>query len=158
MKQQIEFASHPGNLSLLRSFVRQFLASLPLTQGAKDLIVLGIDEACSNIIRHAYHHEESHLIRLSCERVAGGVRFRLRDFGAGAEPSEFRGRPLEDVQPGGLGLHLISRAFDRVDYDLKQKGTELVLVKRFGAQTDSGHHRNSAASMRQRDTDRAGTH
>jgi anti-sigma regulatory factor (Ser/Thr protein kinase) len=33
------------------------------------------------------------------------------------------------IEPGGLGLHLMKNAFDRVDYILKPRGTELVLTK-----------------------------
>jgi anti-sigma regulatory factor (Ser/Thr protein kinase) len=38
-------------------------------------------------------------------------------------------RPLEEIKPGGLGLHLIRRAFDKVEYVLHDVGTELVLAK-----------------------------
>jgi serine/threonine-protein kinase RsbW len=131
MKREIEFASHPANLSLVRDFVRQFLKSLAFTETEKDLIVLGLDEACTNVIRYAYHHEPNQLICLVCEQVDAGIRFRLRDFGAQAEPEKLQGRPLDLVQPGGLGIHLIRRAFDLVDYNLKKQGTELVLEKHF---------------------------
>ena len=40
-----------------------------------------------------------------------------------------RGRAHDQVQPGGLGLHLIRAAFDNIDYILKRRGTELVLTK-----------------------------
>jgi serine/threonine-protein kinase RsbW len=132
MKREIEFASHPANLSLVRDFVRQFLKSLAFSETEKDLIILGLDEACTNVIRYAYHHEPNQLICLVCELVDAGIRFRLRDFGAQAEPEKLQGRPLDLVQPGGLGIHLIRRAFDQVDYNLKKQGTELVLEKHFG--------------------------
>ena len=132
MKREIEFASHPANLSLVRDFVRQFLKSLAFTETEKDLIILGLDEACTNVIRYAYHHEPNQLICLVCELVDAGIRFRLRDFGTQAEPEKLQGRPLDLVQPGGLGIHLIRRAFDLVDYNLKKEGTELVLEKHFG--------------------------
>jgi anti-sigma regulatory factor (Ser/Thr protein kinase) len=54
---------------------------------------------------------------------------RLRDYGEQAAESEMRGRSPETVEPGGLGLYLIRNAFDRVDYILKRRGTELVLTK-----------------------------
>lgn len=131
MKREIEFASHPANLCLVRDFVRQFLRSLAFTETEKDLIVLGLDEACTNVIRYAYHHEPNQLICLVCEQIEPGIRFRLRDFGAQATPEKLEGRPLDLVQPGGLGIHLIKRAFDQVDYNLKKQGTELVLEKHF---------------------------
>lgn len=131
MKSEIEFASHPANLTLVREFVRQFLKPLGLSETEKDLVVLGLDEACTNVIRYAYHHEPNQLICLVCERLAAGVRFRLRDYGTQGDPGKMQGRPLDLVQPGGLGIHLIRRAFDQVDYNLKKEGTELVLEKHF---------------------------
>ena len=131
MKREIEFASHPANLCLVRDFVRQFLRALDFSETEKDLIILGLDEACTNVIRYAYHQQPDQLIRLVCELLDCGVRFRLRDFGTQAEPHTLQGRPLDLVQPGGLGIHLIKRAFDQVDYNLKKEGTELVLDKHF---------------------------
>ncbi|MGA3169890.1 MAG: ATP-binding protein [Chthoniobacteraceae bacterium] len=131
MKRKIEFASHPANLSSVRSLVRQFVADARLPDEEIELIVMGVDEACANIIRHVYG-EETRLIGLSCERLETGIRFRLRDYGEhGCEPSQWPSRPLESVQPGGLGLHLIRSAFDHVDYRRKPNGMELVLTKKF---------------------------
>lgn len=132
LKREIEFASHPGNLSLVRDFVRQFLKQIRLTDTEKDLIILGLDEACTNVIRYAYNHQPDQLISLICEQRKASIVFRLRDFGTQCDPSKLQGRPLDLVQPGGLGIHLIKRAFDQVDYNLKKEGTELVLSKEFG--------------------------
>ena len=129
MKQSLEFASHPGNLSMMRDYVRAFLAPIGFEELDIDLMVLGLDEASTNIIRYAYNHEETHLICLTCEKNAGGVIFTLRDHGMQCDPSTLQARCLDEVKPGGLGLHLIRRAFDTVDYTLKDVGTELVLAK-----------------------------
>lgn len=130
MRRELEFASHPGNLSAMRDFVREFLSTGLLSESEVDLIVLGIDEACTNIIRHAYDLDPGHLIILSCERRDHSLVFRIRDFGKPLEPSHLQSRSLESTRPGGLGLYLIRRAFDSVDYRPQEKGTELVLVKR----------------------------
>ncbi len=129
MKREIEFASHPANLCLVRDFVRQFLKQFSISEADKDLVILGLDEACTNVIRYAYHHQTDQLICLVCEEIEAGVRFRLRDYGTQCDPSKLQGRPLDLVQPGGLGIHLIRRAFNQVDYNLKKEGTELVLEK-----------------------------
>lgn len=129
MKREIEFASHPANLSLVREFVRQFLRNLSFSDVEKDLMVLGLDEACTNVIRYAYLHEPDQLICLICEQMESGVCFRVRDYGMQVDPSKIQGRPLDLVQPGGLGIHLIRKAFHQVDYNLKRQGTELVLAK-----------------------------
>lgn len=137
MKREIEFASHPANLTLVRDFIRQFLKPFAFSESEKDLVVLGLDEACTNVIRYAYHHEPNQLICLVCEEIEAGVRFRLRDYGTQCDPSKLQGRPLDLVQPGGLGIHLIRRAFNQVDYNLKKEGTELVLEKHLNPEKGS---------------------
>jgi anti-sigma regulatory factor (Ser/Thr protein kinase) len=130
MKRKIEFASHPANLCSVRNLVRQFASDAGLPGEEVELVVLGVDEACANVIRHVYQHEEAHLIGLSCEQLRGSLRFRLRDYGSSSgPPAEWSGRPLDTVQPGGLGLHLIRTAFDEVDYRPKHNGMELVLTR-----------------------------
>ena len=129
MKHELDFASHPGNLCLVRDFVREFLEPIALPATEKDLMVLGVDEACTNVIRYAYCHKADEPMHLACEDHGDHVLFRLRDFGTQCVSSQLKGRELEDVQPGGLGLHLIRRAFSKVDYELKTEGTELVLRK-----------------------------
>ena|SRR5436190_14716941 len=138
MKSELEFASHPGNLCLVRDFARQFLKTADFSETDKDLMVLGLDEACTNVIRYAYHHQPNQLIVLICEQRKDGVVFRLRDFGKQCDPTQLQGRPLDLVQPGGLGIHLIRRAFDRVDYNLKKEGTELVMGRKYSAPASNG--------------------
>ncbi len=127
--REIEFSSHAGNLSLVRRFVRAFLTEQGCTANLMDLMVLGIDEACTNVIRYAYGNAQDELIRLKLEHLGGVIRCRLRDYGQAADPAQMNGRCLEVVRPGGLGLHLIRQAFDNAYYLRRPKGTELVLVK-----------------------------
>ena len=128
-KQKIEFSSHTGNLALMRNHVRRFLDGYPFSEKERLLIVLGVDEACTNIIRYAYELREDQLIALSMEGLRGCVRMRLRDYGKQTPKHEMKGRSHDSIKPGGLGLHLMRDAFDKVDYILKRRGTELVLTK-----------------------------
>ena len=128
-KKKVEFSSHTGNLAPMRKFVRSFLAAYPLSERERTLMVLGVDEACTNVIRHAYQLRDDQLIALSLEGLRKCVRMRLRDYGEQATKKQMRGRSHDVVKPGGLGLYLMRNAFDRVDYILKRRGTELVLTK-----------------------------
>ena len=119
-KRKLELSSHPGNLSLMRSFVRRFLDNLPIPER----------EACTNIIRHAYELRDDQLIALSLEQRQDCVRMRLRDYGMQPETEALQRRHDKVVRPGGLGLMMIRNAFDQVDYILRQRGTELVLTKK----------------------------
>ncbi len=129
MKQTLEFLSQPEDLAAVRAFVRQFLSDLALSTKEAELLVLGIDEACTNIIRHAYRNAGKKPIHLSCECWRERLRFTLRDFGNQLQSTDLRGRSLDEVQPGGLGIFLIHQAFDEVAYQPKSRGTELVLTK-----------------------------
>lgn len=128
-KKKVEFSSHTGNLALMRKFVRGFLETYPFSDRERALMVLGVDEACTNIIRHAYHLQEDQLISLSLEGLRHCVRLRLRDYGKQTAVDAMRGRSRYLIKPGGLGLHLLRNAFDKVDYVLKDRGTELVMTK-----------------------------
>lgn len=95
-------------------------------------MVLGVDEACTNVIRHAYQLRDDKVITLSLEGLRHCIRMRLRDYGKQTTTRSLRGRSRNLIKPGGLGLHLIRRAFDKVDYVSKARGTELVLTKNLG--------------------------
>ena len=132
-RKRIEFSSHTGNLALMRDCVRDFLNGYPFSKRERLLMVLGVDEACTNIIRYAYRLRDDQLIALEMEGSRKGVRMRLRDYGEQVTPHDMKGRSHDVIKPGGLGLYLIRCAFDEVDYLLKPRGTELVLAKSFGS-------------------------
>jgi len=128
-KKTVEFSSDTGNLALMRNCVREFLNGYPFSEKERLLMVLGVDEACTNIIRYAYRLRDDQLIALSMEGLRRCVRMRLRDYGEQVRPHEMKGRSHDMIKPGGLGLYLIRNAFDQIDYVLKRCGTELVLTK-----------------------------
>ncbi len=132
MKKKAKFSSHTENLAQMRKFVRSFLDTQPFSEKERTLMVLGVDEACTNIIRYAYHLRDDQTIAFCLEARPDCVCLRLRDYGHQSPPEKMQGRSHDLIKPGGLGLHLIRTAFDKVDYILKAKGTELILTKRLG--------------------------
>jgi serine/threonine-protein kinase RsbW len=130
-KCKLEFSSHTGNLALMRNAVRSFLDGCNFSDKERTLMVLGVDEACTNIIRYAYDLADDQVILLEIDRVRKGVRVRLRDYGKKIAPTTLQAKRVKRVRPGGLGLHLMRAAFDSVHYAPKKHGTELVLMKHF---------------------------
>lgn len=130
-KDKLEFTSHTANLALMRGFVRKFLEDFPFTEKERALMVLGTDEACTNVIRYAYAMQDDQPIRLSMEGLRGCVRIRVRDFG---EPiyKSLNALGSDRPKPGGRGIQLMRHIFDKVDYRYKPRGTELVLTKLLG--------------------------
>jgi serine/threonine-protein kinase RsbW len=128
-RRKVEFSSHTANLALLRNCVRDFLNGYPFSEKQRLLMVLGVDEACTNVIRHAYRLRDDQFISLRMEGLRKCVRMRLRDYGEQVLPHQMKGRSHDIMKPGGRGLYLIRYAFDQVDYIPKRRGTELVLTK-----------------------------
>jgi sigma-B regulation protein RsbU (phosphoserine phosphatase) len=112
---------------------RHFIESWALAAGYPDLergrIVLAADEAVTNIIRHTYQGAPDQPIILSAEIVDGHFHLRLRDHGPQVDPTNLKGRALEDLKPGGLGLHLLQAVFTLVEHHSLPDGNEWHLAK-----------------------------
>ena len=130
MKTKFVFTSDSCRMAEVRHSARSFLKKCDFDESSIELLVLGLDEACTNIIRHAYHHDERP-VRLEMERLRDRVRFVLRDYGRPCDPNGIRSRALEDFRPGGVGVYIIRQVFDYVNYEPRRRGTRLVLEKRF---------------------------
>ena len=60
----------------------------------------------------------------------GVFHMEISDYGEFVEPSKIKSRPLEDVRPGGLGVHLMKSTMDTVEYRRNEHGgTTLLLIK-----------------------------
>jgi anti-sigma regulatory factor (Ser/Thr protein kinase) len=100
-------------------------------------VVLAVDEALTNIIRHAYQGKAHQPIEISFRRIqapqdgAGrpALEILLEDRGIRVDGSKLCGRDLEDVRPGGLGLHFIKECMDAVEFRRRWGRNELRLVK-----------------------------
>jgi anti-sigma regulatory factor (Ser/Thr protein kinase) len=130
MKRKFTFSSDTCQLAEIRREARAFLAECSFEECAAELLILALDEACTNIIRYAYGHE-CRPIRLRMERLRDRVRFVLRDYGKTCDPAKINSRALEDIRPGGVGVHIIKQAFDHVTYSPQPRGTRLILEKQF---------------------------
>ena len=131
--RSLTIKSQPRQLAEVRQFIRSVAAEAGVAEEITFKMVLAVDEAVANVIRHAYGGDENQEIILRAESTPDTIEFRLRDFGRQADPETFRSRELADVRPGGLGCHLIEQGFDTVTYDINfPRGTELRLVKRLG--------------------------
>ena len=111
----------------VRQRLRAFLAGAPLPAGRPELVVLAVDEAVANIIRHAYDGSPDRPIRLRADLGPRRLRIRLRDYGRTVAGDGPQGRPLDRPAPGGLGMHLIRCAFPEVRFRPRARGTLLDL-------------------------------
>ncbi len=97
-------------------------------------VQMAVDEACTNIIEHAYTGEGKGKITLTCQVRPGELTVILRDTGKRFDPDRVPapklGNLLEDTEVGGLGLYFMRQIMDEVRFTFKDQGNELVMVKR----------------------------
>src|SRR5262245_37676974 len=90
VKQEIQIRSDLTRLREVRTFVRQFCASMPgagLDQDDVGALELAVTEAASNIMKHAYHGDQDRSIRVEAEALPGKIRLRLLHQGDPFDPS-----------------------------------------------------------------------
>ena len=126
--RRIVFPSEPAHLAKVREGVRDFLGGSGFSEEEEARIIMAIDEACTNIIRHA-HEDLVKPVRLEMKWLRNRLRFVLRDYGKPFHPLTVQSRDLQIVHPGGYGLFIIRTVFDHVDYAPQARGTRLTLEK-----------------------------
>jgi phosphoserine phosphatase RsbU/P len=113
--------------------VREFIEDWSRTAGYPDLergrIVLAADEAVTNVIRHTYQGSPDQPILLTAEITENHFHLRMRDYGPPVDVAKLKGRELDDIKPGGLGLMLLKTVFTHVEHVVLADGNEWRLTK-----------------------------
>ncbi|AXC14558.1 Serine-protein kinase RsbW [Acidisarcina polymorpha] len=132
-------------LCSVRGALGALAENLGLSPEQARAVVLAVDEALTNVIRHAYLGQLDRPISISFCRGQTQQNGSFQDLleivvldrGVPLNEEKLRGRPLDEVRPGGLGLHFIRECMDKVEFR-HDKGTNyLRMVKVLArAQTD----------------------
>ncbi len=129
-KIEIRIPAEPRFLKIVRSAINHICEIMGFSSDEKNNITLAVDEACTNIIKHAYGGATGRPIHIACHIFDDRLEILLRDFGKKADISAIKSRQLDDIRPGGLGVHLINCLMDTVNYDNSfEQGNQLQLVK-----------------------------
>ena len=133
-KQLLDFrvSARPEELKRIRTAVREQAEACGCNPQCAGDIVLAVDEACQNIIRHAYGDGPAGEIQVSIEHRGGDLIVELRDFAPSIDPDRVQPRDLDDVRPGGLGTHFIRTVMDDVEFipPPSGRGNLLRMIKR----------------------------
>ena len=113
---ELRTPARPRELKRIRDAVRKTVTAAGCGEACTVDIVMAVDEACQNIIRHAYGKDRDGEIVLEIEQQGEDLIFSLVDFAPPIDPARVKPRDLDDVRPGGLGTHLIQRVMDSADF------------------------------------------
>ena len=137
MLLKLELQSNPEALCLVRATIERAAEVLHFQAAEARAIVRSVDEALANVIRHAYGGRAGHPIEMSCRKLQlgpqnaapDGIEILLKDSGVPVKPATLKGRSLDEVRPGGLGLHFIRESMDEVEFTRKKGKNLLRMVK-----------------------------
>ena len=128
---QIKFSvpSDPRYLGVVRGAIGNLAAVIGWEESECRAIALAIDEALTNVIRHAYHNRTDGWMELECRESADGLEITLLDNGDAPDRSKICAREIGSDQPGGLGTHIIKQVMDKVSYEESAAGNRFVASK-----------------------------
>lgn len=138
-----ELPSDPSILPEVRERVREWCEQRGWSEHQIGEIVLAIDEALSNVIRHGYRGRPDAQIKLKVLALDApapnsGMRVEIRDFCENVDLGKICGRDLDDVRPGGLGVHLIHAMMESVSYRYAEGGGVLLTMEKSKRHTARG--------------------
>jgi anti-sigma regulatory factor (Ser/Thr protein kinase) len=130
---RVVMSSDPRFLSIVRAAVGEIGTVYGLTEASCQGVILAIDEALANVIRHAYKNRHDREIELNCQAGANHLEFTLVDSGEPADAAMICAKPLDEVSLSGRGTHLIKATMDEMHYEKVPRGNQLRLIKHLPA-------------------------
>lgn len=129
------FPARFDQLDAIRSFVIQAARDAQMNEDGICAIEMAVDEACSNIVEHAYQGMTAGDIECTCESNDTSLTVILHDHGCSFNiltiPDPDLSSALEERPVGGLGIFLIRNLMDEVSYESQgATGNVLTLVRK----------------------------
>jgi len=127
--------SSTENLALIRDFVSNIGTQAGLDDKEVARIALAVDEACANVIEHAYGADNRREVKIRALVDEQTLEFDIIDTGHGFDPAQIEQPNVEELirqrKSGGLGLRLIRSIMDDVQYQIVPgEKNELRMIKR----------------------------
>ena len=129
-----EFPRSLAAVSDLLDWTERFFEAALIPADHRFGVQLGLEELFTNLVKYGAgaHPIEIELVRRDALLLASLTDQDVEPFDPTAAPDADTTLPLDARKPGGLGLHLVRRVVDRVDYTYENRRSRTTLVKRLG--------------------------
>lgn len=114
---EVSIPGDPRWLQLVRLVVEQCCQEFDVEQSVMLDIKLAVDEAVSNVIRHAYGGNAERPVHIALRLVASGVETEICDDGSEFDPFAQELPPPDELRSGGRGIFLMRAVMDEWEYD-----------------------------------------
>lgn len=113
-------AVDPAELIKIRDFVRNEAIEFGFGDGDCDKIVLAVDEACTNLINHAYKRDRSKELCVQIETIDKNFIVKILDMAPPFDPMTATQPDMEEYfksfKKGGLGIKIMRLVMDEILY------------------------------------------
>jgi anti-anti-sigma factor len=134
----LEVPADENNLSEVRDFIADICERAGFSKSETNNTKLAVDEACTNIIKHAYRDKGGD-VRIDVQAEPGKIEINIFDRGEPFEWSKVKEPDLdlyvEIGKKGGLGIYLMNRLMDTLSYSAAPGGNRLYMAKSSTAAT-----------------------
>jgi serine/threonine-protein kinase RsbW len=117
----------------VRQFVVRYAQHAHLTEDVVEQFKIAVDEACTNVIEHAYKGRENHEVDITIIIDPDRFTVRIRDEGEPFDQSNYHKPNLKELarerRKGGLGVHIIRSLMDQVEYKTRGHVNEIRMTK-----------------------------
>lgn len=119
----LNIESRTERLIAVRDFVSGAAREFGFNDEEISKIALAVDEACTNVIKHAYKFDPGKQLNVTVKRGDGAFEVSIRDTGkqfnpAGLEPPDMK-EYLTHFRRGGLGVYLMKTLMDKIEYNFE---------------------------------------
>lgn len=131
VRSVFEILSQLDQLVVLRRFFNQFMASVPppaVDEETASLLELALNEAATNIMKHAYQGEPGHAIEFAAEAYPTRLVFRLCHSGRTFDPTKVAAPDFDGSRSGGFGLYIIERSVDELEHIVDSAGRNCIVM------------------------------
>ena len=127
---RINMLSRPPLLAAVRKTLEAWCELAEGSEHVCSQVGLALDEALTNVIRHGYDDSPDGTIEIQFAREGSIIEVTVEDQARQVPIETIVSRPLEDVRPGGLGVHLIRNAMDEAVWSHRAEGGMRLYLKR----------------------------
>ena len=133
------FKSKTEYLADVRSIVRAFSLKCGFPREEAEKIALAVDEACTNVIKHAYKFDSEKEYSIRLLQLSDCIAIEVIDNGMIFNPLDAKNVDIashvRSFKRGGLGIHLIKNLIDEIEYHSEPGKRNIVRLKKYFPRT-----------------------
>lgn len=132
--KKISLSSTTKNLATVRDFVSECAHESGIDESTINQIILSVDEACTNIIKHAHKYDETQNIEVETGKDKDEFKIVIKYKGSAFDPNGISNPDMKEYfssfKVGGLGVPIMKKFMSKIEFATKNKDTNyLTLIK-----------------------------